>query len=165
MIKHSLGDHEAAEHEYGEALRIFDQRFGDRHAHTATVKLNLAWLLIDGGRLEEAEPLLREALAVFRTGLPEGHWRIAHAESVWGSWLGASGRAEEAEPLLRTGLERLLETRPERDPVVREARRRLIDFAVPDPHPAARPGERKAREQAPPQGRGRHRPVATSTTE
>ena len=57
------------------------------------------------GRLEDAEPLLRESLEIMRKALGAEHPIVGASLNNMGTLLKALGRLEEAEPLLRQSLE------------------------------------------------------------
>ena len=96
---------------------------------------SLGQALVLGGRLEEAEPLLREALAVRRTDLPAGHpWTMDTAGEL-GALLLTAGRCAEAAPLVEeswTGFRKILP--PSHPYLVRaDDRLRLLRLRCPSP--------------------------------
>jgi tetratricopeptide (TPR) repeat protein len=73
------------------------EQAGDRSAAAMAIQ-NRAELLCDQGRLEEAEPLLREALRIARASRSDS--RIAPVASAYGLLAGRAGRFREARTLL-----------------------------------------------------------------
>ena len=102
-----------AEELYREALSLRRSLAGQDPAEgplseVASSCVDLALFLEDLGRLEEAEPLLREALGTYRS-LRGGHalsWAamVARTGFVLARVLDCAGRPEEVEPLLREAL-------------------------------------------------------------
>jgi tetratricopeptide (TPR) repeat protein len=72
----------------------------------------LGRFLLEQGRLDDAEPLLRHALDGLRQDLPAGHPRIAYAEVLVADWLTHRARFDEAAPLLENGLKILRAKEP-----------------------------------------------------
>ena len=91
---------------------------------TATTLLGFGDLLVDRGRPEEAEPLLREALASRQASLQAGNWQIAEARSALGGSLSALGQPE-ADPLLQGALVTLRRREGDADPITARAIQRL----------------------------------------
>jgi tetratricopeptide (TPR) repeat protein len=89
----------AAEVEYREA-----QRFVDSEGNTATILNNLALLLKDTNRLEEAEPLMRRALAIDEKSYGPEHPKVAIDLNNLAALLQDTNRLAEAEPLMRRAL-------------------------------------------------------------
>jgi tetratricopeptide (TPR) repeat protein len=89
----------AAEAEFKEA-----QRFVDSEANTATILNNLALLLKDTNRLQEAEPLMRRALAIDEKSYAPEHPNVATDLNNLAQLLQATNRLEEAESLMRRAL-------------------------------------------------------------
>ena len=85
----------------------------------------LASVLLDQGRVAEAEPLAREALATLREAKAPS-WRVADAESVLGGCLVARRRFGEAEPLLVGAYEALAKGPGDGSRRVGEARARVV---------------------------------------
>jgi tetratricopeptide (TPR) repeat protein len=85
--------------------------------------LGLARLLLDDGRLDQAESLLQEALDIRHRRLPEGHWHIAEIEAEIAAVATARGRPDPAlgTPAYRT----LADTLPADDFRLARARRWL----------------------------------------
>ncbi|MGH8521729.1 MAG: tetratricopeptide repeat protein, partial [Gammaproteobacteria bacterium] len=75
-----------------------------RHPEVATDLNNLAQLLQDTHRLEEAEPLMRRALAILEKILGAEHPSVATALNNLATLLQNTYRLEEAEPLMRRAL-------------------------------------------------------------
>lgn len=60
-----------------EALRIRRETFGDRHPYTATVYLNMGYLLRETGQFDEADEYYQRGLAIRRETLGEAHVETA----------------------------------------------------------------------------------------
>jgi class 3 adenylate cyclase/tetratricopeptide (TPR) repeat protein len=96
MFAHFMG-------RWDEALELYE-RAGEKWAtrgdrwHGALATLNVADVLADQGRVEEAEPLLRDGLRVARAAQSGG--RVADVAMTLGRLLSRAGRFEEAHALL-----------------------------------------------------------------
>jgi tetratricopeptide (TPR) repeat protein len=86
------------------ALGIDRRILGARHAETATTEANLAGLLVDTPRNEEAIRLATEALAVFRQTVGPEHPRTAVAASLLGYAFEVKGDRVRAEQMYRLAL-------------------------------------------------------------
>jgi tetratricopeptide (TPR) repeat protein len=86
------------------ALAIDRRILGARHAETATTEANLAGLLADTPRNEEAVRLATEALAVFRQTVGPDHPRSAVAASILGYAYEVAGDRRRAEQMYRLAL-------------------------------------------------------------
>ena len=84
----------------------------------AVASNNLARLLQDTNRLEEAEPLMRRALEIDETAYGERHANVATRLNNLATLLHATNRLEEAEPLLWRALAIDEATFGERHPMV-----------------------------------------------
>ena len=71
----------------------------------ATDLNNLAMLLQDTNRIEEAEPLMRHALEIGKAAFGEQHPTMATRLSNLATLLWDTNRIEEAEPLMRQSLD------------------------------------------------------------
>ncbi|RMH20041.1 MAG: hypothetical protein D6696_09090 [Acidobacteria bacterium] len=78
----------------------------------ATCLSNLAAVLTNDGRLEEAEPMHREALKLITEHVPE-HVVVAEIRNDFGDHLRRAGRLDEAETQYRLALEQLRAIDPE----------------------------------------------------
>ena len=87
------------------ALEIDEAAFGEKHPTTATRLNNLAMLLKDTNRIEEAEPLMRRALEIDEAAFGEKHPTTAIRLNNLAMLLKDTNRVEEAEPLMRRVLE------------------------------------------------------------
>ena len=67
--------------------------------------LTLAQLLVDQGRTEDAENILRTAYDFAHQKTMPGSYFIGQADSLMGAWLALKEQADEAEPLLIAGLD------------------------------------------------------------
>ena len=86
------------------ALGIDRRILGARHAETATTEANLAGLLVDTSRNEEAIRLATEALAVFQQTVGPDHPRTAIAASILGYAFEVKGDRARAEQMYRLAL-------------------------------------------------------------
>ena len=77
----------------------------DNSKITALVANNLATLLLDTNRAEEAEPLMRRALEIDEVAFGEQHPTVAIQLNNLATLLHSTNRIEEAEPLIRRALE------------------------------------------------------------
>merc|ERR1712054_715116 len=80
------------------------EKLGDKHPSTLTSINNLAGLLEERGRLDEAEPLYQEALAGRREKLGDKHPDTLLSINNLAALLKAQGRLDEAERLDRGAL-------------------------------------------------------------
>ena len=80
---------------------IDEAAYGATHPRVATHLNNLALLLRETNRLEEAEPLYRRALAIDEAAYGATHPRVATDLNNLALLLQATNRLEEAEPLYR----------------------------------------------------------------
>ena len=87
------------------ALEIDEAAFGEQHPATAIRMNNLAMLLKDTNRSEEAETLMRRALEIDEAAFGEQHPATATSLNNLANLLHATNRLEEAEPLMRRALE------------------------------------------------------------
>ncbi len=87
------------------ALAIDRRILGAGHAETATTEANLAGLLVDTPRNEEAIRLGSEALAVFRQTVGPDHPRTAIAASILGYGYEVKGDRVRAERMYRLAFE------------------------------------------------------------
>jgi eukaryotic-like serine/threonine-protein kinase len=85
-----------------QAVEIHRRTAGEAHTTTLTLMNNLAGVLRDQGRYQEAEPWYREVLRLRRIHQPEEIFPIVYAEYGLGRVLLETGRPREAEPLLRS---------------------------------------------------------------
>ena len=123
-VLHAGGRLADAEALCSKALEMSRRLLGEQ-PRVAAQMITLGSVMIDQGRADEAEPLLRRALAMDRSTLPQGHWRIADAESVLGACLTDLGRYREAEEMLLTSYPVLRSDTPAGSRYGRDARSRL----------------------------------------
>ena len=88
-----------------DALKVATAALGPDNSETAVSLTNLADLLREVGRFEEAEPLYREALAIYEAALGRRHAETAIAMNNLAALLMTTGRYQEAEPLMREVLD------------------------------------------------------------
>eukprot|EP00940_MAST-03C_sp_MAST-3C-sp2_P000261 g261.t1 len=87
-------------------LRIEDRRRGVADVSTkGTLIVNLAKLLFDLGKTNEAERLLRRALTAREKHLGDMHVDTISVVEILGALLFSKGRLDEAEPLLKRSLQ------------------------------------------------------------
>lgn len=94
------------------------------HYERAVGLTHLGFVLMHGGKLEEAVKVLREALALRRKAFAAPNWRIAETEGFLGEALARMGRRAEALPLLEASAATLEEMYGADNARAREARRR-----------------------------------------
>jgi serine/threonine-protein kinase len=115
-LRQDLGDLEAAEPLYREALTHQRRRLG-RASEVAITANNLASLLEERRRFDEAEALYRDSLDIRRERLGPKHQSVARAEHNLARLLTEEHRFADAEPLAASALalrrERLGEQHPE----------------------------------------------------
>ncbi|MEZ4387191.1 MAG: serine/threonine-protein kinase [Candidatus Krumholzibacteriia bacterium] len=100
----ALQDFPAAEAYDRRALALRLALFGEMDAAVGESKLNLANLLVNDARYDEAEPLLREALAIQRRTLGEEHEDIAISLNSLGNLMQHLERYDEAGPYYEEAL-------------------------------------------------------------
>jgi len=94
-------DPDSAEVLIRKALAIQRRLVGDRDATTLSMMNNLAGLLRDHGRCDEAASLYRNVLDIRREETPNAAQSMAYSEYGLGWCLGENGDVEEAVPLLK----------------------------------------------------------------
>ena len=87
-----------------EALKLREQTFGMHHALTAQSLNDLAVLLYQSGRYDEATSLYQQALPIYREIYGPEHPEVATITNNIGRSALVAGRVDEAEPLLRQSL-------------------------------------------------------------
>lgn len=101
----ALGDNSAAESDYREGVRIFDNWYGPDHPDTAMTRSILASLLVKEGKDAEAETLLKQALLTEEKAYGPVHDRIAYTLDMLGRIAVKRGDAETARADLSRALE------------------------------------------------------------
>ena len=91
-------------HMLRDALRCRRETLGDTHPDTLAPMNNLANLLSDQGKLDEAEPLFRDVLRCRRETLGDTHPHTLVSKSNLAGLLIDQGKLDEAEPLLLEAL-------------------------------------------------------------
>ena len=89
---------------YERALAIRENVLGPEHPQTAASLSNLAGLLRDDGRADEAELLFRRVLAIYEKTLGLGHSQTQRCASHYARLLLATGRASDALDLAQAAL-------------------------------------------------------------
>jgi eukaryotic-like serine/threonine-protein kinase len=79
--------------------------FGPDHSKTLPTQYNLAWVLLEQGKLAQAEKLFRQTLTARRKFSPADDPNLANALIGLGFTLIKLDRPTEAEPLLREAME------------------------------------------------------------
>ena len=88
------------------ALEITEERHAARKIQLVAGRMNnLAIVLQDTGRIEEAEPLMRRALQIDEATFGDQHPEVATVLNNLANLLKESDRIEEAEPMARRALE------------------------------------------------------------
>ncbi len=88
------------------AIKDIDSgRFKDDQETEAGLRVTIGTILMNNGRLLEAEPLMREALGTLRRVLGDEHRNTLASIGNLGQLLQAQGRLAEAEPYVREALE------------------------------------------------------------
>lgn len=86
------------------ALAINRRELGSRHPQTATTEANLAGVLLNMGRTNEAIKSVREAMSIFEESLGPEHPRTAQACTILAFGLKATGDRAGAERFYRRAL-------------------------------------------------------------
>lgn len=107
-------------------LALRGRTLPETHAAVATAMGVLGRALGPMDSLAEGERWLRESLALRQRTLPAGHWALASSESMIGGHLVLARRFTEAEALLLSAEQKLVASRGEAAPVVKDARLRLV---------------------------------------
>jgi CHAT domain-containing protein/tetratricopeptide (TPR) repeat protein len=102
QAERALADYAAAEQHYKRAIEVLDT-LGDA-ANSGILLDNLAVMLSEIGRLDEAERLNKRALQLIEQALGRDHPEVGNAAANFGMLLYQARRDAEAEPLLRRGL-------------------------------------------------------------
>jgi tetratricopeptide (TPR) repeat protein len=98
-LEHARGEAVAALPHSTRALRIRRAICGPDHLDTAADLALHGAVLVDLGRLDEAEECYRQAMAVFRRRLDDDHYEVAALLANWAALAHLSGRYEQAETL------------------------------------------------------------------
>lgn len=122
-VAQARGDLETAERRYGEAVDVL--RAAGETAHLAGALHNLASLLRDAGRLEDARRCFREALDLNAAHLGDDHPEVAMIKTSLSLVEGALGANAEAETLARQAVAVLDHSFPADSPWTAAARRAL----------------------------------------
>lgn len=109
-----LGEYVSAEQSYRRAMALLEAR--DDKANLGIVTDNLAVLLLQQGRLDEAEQHFRRSFALIETSLGREHPSTGRTAANLAALLVETNRPDEAEGLLRRALA-IAENQPRQDPV------------------------------------------------
>lgn len=104
VAEQNLGDLQAAEALYRDAIRRKERAYGADDAQTAAAKGNYGSLLEREGRLAEAEPLLRSALSLTLAQYGPNHFNTGYARVSLGMLLHDKGELDGAESQYRQAL-------------------------------------------------------------
>jgi tetratricopeptide (TPR) repeat protein/predicted Ser/Thr protein kinase len=126
----SLGEHQRAESQLVEALKLDRTLLGPSHPTTIHVASMLAALLDARGKTGEAETLLQDNRKLARNALGRDAAETLEADDHLGSLLRRLGRRDEAEPILRETLAARSRTLPTDDPAILRSVRELCLLAV-----------------------------------
>ena len=118
-IRERMPDLPGAEAHYRSALANAARLNAGRHTTACIVRSNLAILLVDAGRYDEAQAILEEQILNADPDSVLTRWCVFHAKSLLGETRMARGQLAEAELLLREGADGLRTT-----PLVASRRRR-----------------------------------------
>ncbi len=109
-----LADYKKAEQAYGKAVELLENR-GDT-ANAGILVDNLAVLMLNQNRFDEAERYHKRALAMLETALGRDHRSVGQVAANLGALFNEVGRPTEAEPMLRRALTIAL-AQPQQDSV------------------------------------------------
>ena len=105
LVLQIKGDLPQAEVYLRRAIAV-SSKYPEQIGETLTMRSNLGAVLLEMGKLEQAEPILREALDGRRRVLGEQHPQVATSMGRLARALSARGKYEEAEQLYREALRR-----------------------------------------------------------
>ncbi|CAN5724318.1 hypothetical protein BH11PLA1_BH11PLA1_21750 [soil metagenome] len=103
--EHSLGQHEAAERHYLDAIARAERVMGPNHDDTLIAMGNLGTLYQELGRLDDAEHLQREALKRGAAAYGEQHYAVLTLMNNLAKTLEQNGKLDEAEAMTRRTVE------------------------------------------------------------
>ncbi len=109
-IRERIPDLPGAEAHYRSAMANAARLNAERSTPACIVRSNLAMLLVDAGRYDEAQTLLEEQIVNAPADSVLTKWFIFHAKSLLGEIRMAQGQLAEAEPLLKEGADGLRST-------------------------------------------------------
>lgn len=109
-IRERIPDVPGAEAHYRAALANAARLNAERSTTACLVRSNLAMLLVDAGRYDDAQALLDEQLLNASPDSALTKWCVFHAKSLLGEVQMARGQFAEAEPLLKEGADGLRST-------------------------------------------------------
>ncbi|KAG9021625.1 hypothetical protein FS842_006532 [Serendipita sp. 407] len=101
MVYKSIGNWNGSQALMKYCWSEFKSTLGARHPDTITTMYNLAWKLLSGGRLEEAERMQREVLALRNEILGQRHPDTITAMHTLARTLKSRGQLEEAENMMQ----------------------------------------------------------------
>lgn len=100
------GDYERSETKFLAAIELFQNVQGQEGKRVYTTMTELAWLYIDQGRIDEAEPLLTSSLEICNQHFDDDFPTVTSILCGLGVLNLSKGRLEEAEPYLREAIDR-----------------------------------------------------------
>jgi tetratricopeptide (TPR) repeat protein len=109
-IRERMPDLHGAEAHYRSALANAARLNAEKSTPACIVRSNLAMLLVDAGRNDEAQALLEEQILYADPDSALTKWCFFHAKSLLGETRMARGQFAEAEPLLKEGVDGLRTT-------------------------------------------------------
>ncbi len=104
-----IGHPELAEPQIRAAYELAKKAFGEEGQGTLEAKRNLAIVLIEEGKFDEAEPLVRENLVQAERMFGAGHEVTAQTRGEVGRLMAETGRLKEARELFEPALEVMTE--------------------------------------------------------
>lgn len=142
FVRAEIAKLDVLEGRFAPALEVLQEylemcRKSRSHWELGNALTSLGQALALGGRIGEAEPLLREALAIRRADLPPGHpWTMDTAGEL-GALLLTAGRCAEAAPLVEESWKGFHKFLPASHPYLIRADDRLRLLRLRCPSPAA----------------------------
>ena len=144
QLEASLGDLPRAEQLMRDCIAREEARFGPHSFYPALGKAQLASILGQLDRSDEAEAMFRDALAIMRDVLPPEHPELPTTLGNFGTFLHRIGRFDEAGPLFEEALARREKILPPEHPAILTSRNQLAVLRIDRGDPAgAEPDLRK----------------------
>jgi tRNA A-37 threonylcarbamoyl transferase component Bud32/tetratricopeptide (TPR) repeat protein len=117
-VLHRLGDHETAEHEYLETIRMREEVYGPRAAETARARTSLGVLYYTMGRFDDAQAQLALSVTDREAALGRAHPDTLSSRTTLAALLMERGEYAEAEAEMREVYEARLASASAEDPEV-----------------------------------------------